>query len=192
MKRVLFLFAILAAVMIIPLPAEGSRPRTETISLWVNMHCASCQQKIMENLSFEKGVKDIRIDLEKKTVDVTYNIKKTDPGKIIAAIEGLGYEVKKLSEATLPVVSEPNNQCQGEAGTAEKCKGKSTDGEHKCCKEKSGDHKCQQQSGNADKEHECSKDQAKKEEGAGHKCNPQCKGESDKGTQPHNCTQEKK
>jgi copper chaperone CopZ len=43
----------------------------------------------------EKGVKDIKVDLEKKEVTLVYNPTKTTEEKLKKAIEELGYTCKK-------------------------------------------------------------------------------------------------
>ena len=57
----------------------------------VEMDCHSCQQKIEKNISFEKGVKAMKVDLPKQTVELTYDSRKTDIAKLTLAFEKLGY-----------------------------------------------------------------------------------------------------
>ena len=59
----------------------------------VTMHCEKCVKKINDNVSFEKGVKDLSVSLDKKTVTVTYDPARTDVARLKAAIEKLGYKV---------------------------------------------------------------------------------------------------
>ena len=54
-----------------------------------------CVRKITENISFEKGVKDLEISLEDKEVTVTYDPAKTDPDRLAEAIRSLGYTVER-------------------------------------------------------------------------------------------------
>ena len=48
----------------------------------------------MDNVAFEKGVKDLKVDLEKQTITIKYDAAKTNPEKLAAAIEKLGYKAK--------------------------------------------------------------------------------------------------
>lgn len=66
----------------------------ETVTFDVSMTCENCQKKIEKNIAFEKGVTDMKIDLEKKTVKIEYKKSQTTVDKLQKAIEKLGYEVK--------------------------------------------------------------------------------------------------
>lgn len=67
------------------------------VTFLTSIHCKKCENKIEENLSFEKGVKDLKINLEEKTVHVRYDSTKTDVETLRKAIQKLGYtaEVQK-------------------------------------------------------------------------------------------------
>lgn len=41
------------------------------------MHCAACENKIKNNLRFEKGIKSIETSVPNQTVTVKYNVDKT-------------------------------------------------------------------------------------------------------------------
>lgn len=56
-----------------------------------SIHCANCGKKVQENIAFEKGVKDLKVDVQSKTVTVTFNDSKTDTLKLKKAINKLGY-----------------------------------------------------------------------------------------------------
>lgn len=59
----------------------------------VSMTCENCKKRIEKNISFEKGVKDLKVDLPSKTVTIEFQENKTDTTKLRKAIEKLGYEV---------------------------------------------------------------------------------------------------
>ena len=61
-----------------------------------SIHCASCGKKVQENIAFEKGVKDLKIDVPGKTVTVTFNPAKTDTTKLRKAINKLGYDAEVI------------------------------------------------------------------------------------------------
>ena len=67
-----------------------------TVTYKVSMHCENCVEKITENISFLKGVEDLKVSLNQKIVAVTYNPAKTDEATLKKAIEKLGYTAEKL------------------------------------------------------------------------------------------------
>lgn len=66
----------------------------ETVVFDVSMTCENCQKRIEKNIAFEKGVTDLKVNLEKKTVEIEYKKSQTTVEKLQKAIEKLGYEVK--------------------------------------------------------------------------------------------------
>lgn len=59
----------------------------QTVVLSCDLHCQGCCDKIMKNIAFEKGVKDIICDLKSKTVTVTFDAVKTDLETLLKAFE---------------------------------------------------------------------------------------------------------
>lgn len=66
-----------------------------------NLDCENCAKKIRENVSFEKGVKDLKVEVKDKTVKVVYNGSKNDSQKLAKAIEKLGYKVEIVYDKAL-------------------------------------------------------------------------------------------
>lgn len=73
--------------------SQSRKTASKTVTFNVTMHCEKCVKKINENVAFEKGVKDLSVSLDKKTVTVTYDPARTDVARLKAAIEKLGYKV---------------------------------------------------------------------------------------------------
>lgn len=57
------------------------------------MVCENCEAKVIKNIRFEKGVKDIKTDVEKQTVTITYDAEKTNPKKLAGGFAKFKYEV---------------------------------------------------------------------------------------------------
>ncbi|WP_199318981.1 heavy-metal-associated domain-containing protein [Dysgonomonas sp. BGC7] len=66
----------------------------ETVLFDVSMTCENCQKRIEKNIAFEKGVTDMKVNLENKTVLIEFKKSQTTVAKLQAAIEKLGYTVK--------------------------------------------------------------------------------------------------
>lgn len=76
--------------------AASKNDSTVVYTTMPQMHCANCEAKIKGNLRFEKGVKDIKTNVEAQTVSVTYNPKKTTKEKICKGFEKFGYKARVL------------------------------------------------------------------------------------------------
>ncbi len=63
-----------------------------------NMHCDKCVNKINENLSFIKGVKDLKVSLKDQTIRIKYDGRKTDEKALADAVRKLGYKAEKVGE----------------------------------------------------------------------------------------------
>ncbi|MDR3705120.1 MAG: heavy metal-associated domain-containing protein [Paludibacteraceae bacterium] len=96
-KKTVILFivfhALLQGVLYAGQEKGSSSKKTEETTFVVSLHCAACKTKIENNIPFEKGVKDVNVDLDldKKEVTVIYNPNKTTVEKLKKAIEDLGY-----------------------------------------------------------------------------------------------------
>ena len=51
--------------------------KTVVFTTTPQMHCAACENKIKNNLRFEKGIKNIETSFPNQTVTVKYNADKT-------------------------------------------------------------------------------------------------------------------
>ena len=104
----------------------------------VGLHCENCVKKVTENISFEKGVKDLKVSLEDQTVTVKFDAAKTSEETLKAAIQKLGYPVSAKACCG-------DHQCKDG-----KCKdGQCTDG--KCKDDKCKDGQCKDDHGHQHK-----------------------------------------
>jgi|KBSSwiStaDraftv2_1062776.scaffolds.fasta_scaffold2381978_2 copper chaperone CopZ len=58
--------------------------------------CETCKKTIEHDMSFEKGVKSVKLDLDSNVVVVVYNPAKTDENKIRLALTKAGYDADSL------------------------------------------------------------------------------------------------
>ena len=98
MKRAIII--IIAALMALPAvsmadnkPAKKTKGEIKEVTFVVEFDCENCAKKIRENVSFEKGVKDLKVTLADKTVALKYDAAKTSEAALKASIEELGYPV---------------------------------------------------------------------------------------------------
>jgi mercuric ion binding protein len=93
---------LFAAMLLLAVPvlmsAQDKTKSTETVIFKTSIDCENCINKVMSNLPYEKGIKDVRCDLDTKEVTVTYQKGKNNPDEIKKAIEKLGYTAKLETE----------------------------------------------------------------------------------------------
>ncbi len=70
----------------------------KTLTFIVSMDCHNCVQNIENNIPYEKGVKDLKVSLDKKECEVTFKENKTSAIKLVEAFNKLGYTAKIKKE----------------------------------------------------------------------------------------------
>ena len=76
--------------------ADKKKKDLRTLVLSADIHCKSCSNKIMDNIAFEKGVTDLRVSVENKTIQLTYDASKTTEEAILASLKKIGYPAEVL------------------------------------------------------------------------------------------------
>lgn len=89
----LFIAIVCMFAIVFTSTASPKADTKKTIVFNVSMHCQSCVNRIEKEVSFEKGVKDLDVNLKDKTVKVTFDSIKTNVNTLKTSIENLGYEV---------------------------------------------------------------------------------------------------
>lgn len=74
----------------VPFVALSAKSEKKVVVLSCDLHCQGCCDKVMNNIAWEKGVKDIQCDLKTKTVTVTYDAEKTNIPTLLRAFEKIG------------------------------------------------------------------------------------------------------
>jgi copper chaperone CopZ len=94
MKKLFTLLA--AATLTVNLSAKDVK--TLVVTTNPEMHCHNCENKIKNNIRFEKGVKKIDTNIEKQTVTIEYDAEKTTPEKLMKAFDKFGYSAKEVAK----------------------------------------------------------------------------------------------
>lgn len=111
MKKLLLL--LLAAFVLVPTYAKSDK---QTVRLYCELHCQACCDKVMKNIAFEKGVKDIQFDMKEQAVIVTYDANKTDVPTLQKAFAKMG----KPATTTKPTEkAKTNNQSSDKCQTTD-------------------------------------------------------------------------
>lgn len=100
-----FIIMVMAAFMAMPMvsmadnkPAKKKKGEIKEVTFVVEIDCENCAKKITENVSFEKGVKDLKVSVADMTVALKYDAAKTNETVLKASIEELGYPVHGVLE----------------------------------------------------------------------------------------------
>lgn len=114
MKSLFKLFAVVAlALCVVPSAvakdnkAKNQKVATkiETVVFQTDIDCPSCEAKIMKVLPYQKGVKDVKVNMTKKSVTVSYDSSKISESAIISILKKLDVKVvddKKPSASNDP------------------------------------------------------------------------------------------
>ncbi len=94
LKKALFIFMATVAIN----ANAQQNPNIKKVTYVCNFDCPSCEAKIMKNIPYEKGIKDVKINYEQKLVTVEYKKAKNTDAGIKQALEKLGYEVSVQTE----------------------------------------------------------------------------------------------
>lgn len=100
MKKYLIISALaLSAVLVM----TSGKPEKELrqVVYRTTIDCDDCVKKVTENVSFEKGVKDLKAELSDQTVTIVYTPEKTDTAKLANSIRKLGYVVSVIEDKSL-------------------------------------------------------------------------------------------
>lgn len=97
-KTLIVIMTALVAFAASSFAGPKKKVELKEVTFDVELHCANCVKKVQENIAFEKGVKDLHVCLEDQIVYIKYDSAKTSEDKLRAAVEGLGYKVKGLSQ----------------------------------------------------------------------------------------------
>ena len=93
MKAMRF-FLILVIGLSVAVSAQAQKKGEKTVVYDATMHCESCKAKVEKNIAFEKGVKDLKVNLDAQTITVTFREDKNSAEGIKKAIEKL--EIRKV------------------------------------------------------------------------------------------------
>jgi copper chaperone CopZ len=95
MKNIVVLIVLILGVTFI---ATAQKTENKVVCFKSSMDCANCEKTLTENLKFEKGVKDLKIDHVSNTILIEYKDGKNTDDGFAKAIEKKGYVAEKISK----------------------------------------------------------------------------------------------
>ena len=97
MKKIIALFAALAMVagVATAAPKEKAEKKIATVVFTTDLDCHHCAQKVMNSIPYEKGIKDVVVDVPTKTVTVKFDEAKNSVESLTKAFESIKVKVFK-------------------------------------------------------------------------------------------------
>lgn len=96
---ILLILAITSVVTVFAINDKKPKESTDTtiiVTLSPKMHCENCVNKVKKNIRFEKGVKDIAVNLEKNEVTIKADKSKTNPAQLSKGFAKIGYKTTEV------------------------------------------------------------------------------------------------
>ncbi len=103
MKKIATIAAVLCTV-----EAMATDLQTVVFTTEPQMHCESCENRIKNNIRFEKGIKRIETNVEEQTVTIKYDAEKTTPENIQEGFKKIGYSARLIEESEKAPEKESN------------------------------------------------------------------------------------
>jgi len=101
MKRILI--GMMCTMFVVSMAsAQEATKKTNVVKtkfLVESMECENCVKKIEKNIAFEKGVTDLKCDLQTHTVEVTWRSDKTTEAKLLAAFKKIDKPAKVVKDS---------------------------------------------------------------------------------------------
>lgn len=95
MKKIIALFAMLAFVAGVATAAPKAEKKIVTVVFTTDIDCAHCSQKVYNSIPYEKGIKDVVVNVQKKTVLVKFDAAKNSVESLTKAFESIKVKVEK-------------------------------------------------------------------------------------------------
>ncbi len=97
MKQIITTIIFLTSIIIYAQKEPVKVKKGYKIEIQTSAVCEMCQYTLEKNLTFEKGVKEVTLNLDDKMITVFYNPKKTDVQTIRERITTIGYHADTLA-----------------------------------------------------------------------------------------------
>ncbi|MCK9625129.1 MAG: heavy-metal-associated domain-containing protein [Bacteroidales bacterium] len=75
---------------------KNKKAKIEEVTFASDIDCPNCVKKVEANLPYEKGVKDLKVDLKEHTIYIKYDNTKTNKVTLADAIKKLGYSATEI------------------------------------------------------------------------------------------------
>ena len=104
MKRKISFIALVIALLAMVVGVAVAAPKTKaekkiaTVAFITDLDCEHCAQKVMNSIPFEKGVKDVKVNVPTKTVTVQFDEAKNSVESLTKAFASIKIKVVKTNK----------------------------------------------------------------------------------------------
>lgn len=99
MKKTISIIALVIALLAMVVGVTVAAPKAEkkiaTVVFTTDLDCHHCAEKVMNTIPYERGIKDVRVDVPTKTVTVKYDEAKNSIELLTKAFESIKVKVVK-------------------------------------------------------------------------------------------------
>lgn len=96
MKPQIKIIAILMFFLVTGVTGMAQEKKTDTISIKTSAVCGQCKDRIESGMAFEKGVKDVKLNVDTKMATIIYVVSRTTPDQLRKSISKLGYDADSV------------------------------------------------------------------------------------------------
>ena len=100
MKKIMMILAMLAVVagVATAAPKQKVEKKIATVVFTTDLDCHHCAQKVLNTIPYEKGIKDVQVDVPTKTVTVKFDEAKNSTESLTKAFESIKVKVVKTKK----------------------------------------------------------------------------------------------
>ena len=77
-------------------PKQKAEKKIATVVFTTDLDCHHCAQKVLNTIPYEKGIKDVQVDVPTKTVTVKFDEAKNSTESLTKAFESIKVKVVKV------------------------------------------------------------------------------------------------
>ena len=77
-------------------PKQKAEKKIATVVFTTDLDCHHCAQKVLNTIPYEKGIKDVQVDVPTKTVTVKFDEAKNSVESLTKAFESIKVKVVKV------------------------------------------------------------------------------------------------
>ena len=96
MKKILALLAIVVMAAGVAVAAPKAEKKISTVVFTTDIDCSHCAQKVYNSIPYEKGIKDVVVDLKTKTVTVKFDAAKNSVEVLQKAFASIKVKIEKI------------------------------------------------------------------------------------------------